>query len=100
MTPINPQQPSYQGGMQTSTSQIQQMVPAATINFQPDSQQQSTVTFSMFKATSVSTTTFHTVDQLSTKVPVNLFSYTNPDKLTMIKSFSNESGMNNEWAEK
>jgi len=109
--PINPQQPSpYQGGMQTSTPQIQQMAPAATENFQPDSQQQSNASFPMFNTISPSTTAFPTpstpaslpVNQLSTEGPVNLMRDTNanPDKLTMIKSFSNESGMNNEWAEK
>ncbi|XP_060865132.1 nuclear RNA export factor 1-like [Metopolophium dirhodum] len=101
--PINPQQPSpYQGGMQTSTPQIQQMAPAATENFQPDSQQQSNASFPMFNTISPSTTASLPVNQLSTEVPVNLMRDTNanPDKLTMIKSFSNESGMNNEWAEK
>lgn len=105
------QQPSpYQGGMQTSTPQIQQMAPAATENFQPDLQHQSNSSFPMFNTISPSTTAFPTpstpaslpVNQLSTEVPVHLMRDTNanPDKLTMIKSFSNESGMNNEWAEK
>lgn len=108
--PINPQQPSpYQEGMQTSTPQIQQMAPAPTENFQPGSQQQSNSSFPMFNTISPSTTypTPSTpaplpVNQLSTEVPVHLIRDTNanPDKLTMIKSFSNESGMNNEWAEK
>lgn len=100
MTPINPQRPSYQEGMQTSTSQIHQIAPSATVNFQPDLPQQSTASFSMPNTTTVSTTKFPTIDQLSTEVPVNSIKYANPDKLTMIKSFSNESGMNKEWAEK
>ncbi|XP_015373159.1 PREDICTED: nuclear RNA export factor 1-like [Diuraphis noxia] len=108
--PINPQQPpAYQGSMQTSASQIQQMAPAATLNFQSDSQLQSNASLPMFNTISASTTAFPTpstpslsVNQLSTEVPVNLIRDTNanPDKLTMIKSFSNESGMNNEWAKK
>jgi len=108
--PINPQQPpAYQGGMQTSAPQIQQIAPAATVNFQSDSQQQSNASLPMFNAISASSTAFPSpstpslpVNQLSTEVPVNLISdvNANPDKLTMIKSFSNESGMNNEWAKK
>ncbi|XP_029344670.1 nuclear RNA export factor 1-like [Acyrthosiphon pisum] len=104
MASINRQQPlsSYHAGMQTSTPQIQHMVPAASLNLQPDFPQQSTASFSMFNATTVSTTAFTTINQLSTEVPVDSIIDTNenPDKLTMIKSFSNESGMNNEWAEK
>jgi len=109
--PANPQQPStYQGGMQTPTPQIQQMAPSATVNFQSDSQQQSNPSFPMYNTISASTAVFPTpstpaslrVNQLSTEVPANLVmdANVNPDKLAMIKSFSNESGMNNEWAEK
>ncbi|XP_060839178.1 nuclear RNA export factor 1-like [Rhopalosiphum padi] len=104
-----PQQPSpYQGG--TSTPQIQQMAPAATVNFQPDSQRQPTASFNMFNSISPSTAAFPTtstpaslpVNQLSTEAPVNLISdvNANPDKMSLVKSFSNESGMNNEWAKK
>jgi len=104
--PINSQQSSaYQAGMQTSTPQIQQIVPAATVNFQPNSQQQSNASFPMYNSTSAfppPSTPSLPVNQLSTEVPVNLIrdANENPDKLTMIKSFSNESGMNNEWAKK
>jgi len=104
MAPINRQQPSpsHQEGMQTSSPQIHLVAPAATVNFQPDFLQQSTASCSMSNATKVSTTAFTTINQSSTEVPVNLIidANENPDKLTMIKSFSNESGMNNEWAEK
>ncbi|XP_060870754.1 nuclear RNA export factor 1 [Metopolophium dirhodum] len=102
--PINRQQPSSSclGDMQTSTPQIQHMAPGASVNFQPDFPQQSTASFSMLNATTVSTTAFTTINQSSTEVPVHLIidANENPHKLTMIKSFSNESGMNNEWAEK
>lgn len=103
MAPIDRQQPSSscQGSMPTSTPQIQHnMEPAAPVNVQPDFPQQSTASFSMFNATTVSTTAFTTINQLSTEVPVHDDANENSDKLTMIKSFSNESGMNNEWAEK
>ncbi|KAE9534785.1 hypothetical protein AGLY_008077 [Aphis glycines] len=101
--PMNPQQPSpYQGGMPTSTPQIQQMAPVATVNFQPDSQQQPTASFNMFNTISPSTPASFPVNQLSNERPVNLTSdvNANPDKMSMVKSFSNESGMNNEWAKK
>jgi len=101
--PMNPQQPSpYQGGMSTSSQQIQQMAPAATVNFQPDSQQQSTASFNMFNTVSPSTPASFPVNQLSNEGPVNFTSdvNANPDKMSMVKSFSNESGMNNEWAKK
>ncbi|XP_050058015.1 nuclear RNA export factor 1-like [Aphis gossypii] len=101
--PMNPQQSSpYQGGMSTSTPQIQQMAPVATVNFQPDSQQQPTASFNMFNTISPSTPASFPVNQLSNERPVNLTSdvNANPDKMTMVKSFSNESGMNNEWAKK
>jgi len=104
IAPINRQQPSSSclGGMQTSTPQIQHMAPAASVNFQPDIPQQSTASFSMFNTTTVLTTAFTTINQSSTEVPVQLIidANENPHKFTMIKSFSNESGMNNEWAEK
>ncbi|XP_029345728.1 nuclear RNA export factor 1-like [Acyrthosiphon pisum] len=91
--------------------QIQQMAPSATaINIQPDSQQQSNASFPMINTISPSTTAFYTpsspaslpVNQLLTVVPVNLMSDTNanPDKMSLVNSFSNEFGMNNEWSEK
>jgi len=107
---IDSQQPfPYQGGMQTSTTpQNQLMMSAATVPFQPDSQQQSTASFPVFNAITASTTAFPTapaslpVNQLLTEVPVNFImgANVNSDKLTMITSFSIESGMNNEWAKK
>jgi len=103
IAPMNPQQPSpYQGGMQTSTPHIQQMAPAAAVNFQPDSQQQPTTSFNMFNTISPSTSASFPVNQLSNEAPVNLTSdaNANPDKMSMVKSFSNKSGMNNEWAKK
>ncbi|XP_016663786.1 nuclear RNA export factor 1-like [Acyrthosiphon pisum] len=109
--PINPQQSSpYQGCIHTSTQQVQQMAPAATENSQPDLQHQSNSSFPIGDTISPSTTAFPTpstpaslpVNQFSTEVPVNLMRDTNanPDKMTMVKSFSKESGMNIEWAEK
>ncbi|CAH1731565.1 unnamed protein product [Aphis gossypii] len=103
IAPMNPQQPSpYQGGMPISTPQTQQMAPAATVNFQPDSQQQPTTSFNMFNTISPSTPASFPVNQLSNEAPVNLTSNVNanPDKMSMVKSFSNKSGMNNEWAKK
>ncbi|KAE9523233.1 hypothetical protein AGLY_016369 [Aphis glycines] len=103
IAPMNPQQPSpYQGGMPISTPQTQQMAPAATVNFQPDSQQQPTTSFNMFNTISPSTSASFPVNQLSNEAPVNLTSdvNSNPDKMSMVKSFSNKSGMNNEWAKK
>lgn len=110
----NPQPPpAYQGGgTQASNPQVQQqIVPAATtVSFQPDTLQQSASSFPMFNAVPASTTEFPTsstpvplaVNQSSTKVPVNVISdvNANPDKLTLVKNFSTESGMNNEWAKK
>ncbi|KAE9530486.1 hypothetical protein AGLY_010948 [Aphis glycines] len=85
----------YQGGMPISILQIQQMAPATTVNFQPDSQQQPSV---------VSPTTYTSlaVNQLSTEAPINLINDVNANyyKMSMIKSFSNKSGMNNKWAER
>jgi len=103
MTAMNPQQPSpYHGGMLTSTPQIQQMAPVATVNFQPDSQQQPTASFNMFTKISPSTSAYLAVNQLSTEVPINMINDVNAsnNKISMVKSFSNESGMNNEWAKK
>jgi len=104
MAPINPQQSSpYQGC-------IQIMAPASTANFQPDSRQQSNSSFPISNTISTSTTVFPTpstsvslpINQLSTEVPVNLIIDTNanPDRMTMVKNFSNESGMFIDWAEK
>ncbi|XP_025206227.1 nuclear RNA export factor 1-like [Melanaphis sacchari] len=100
--PMNPQQSSYQGGMQTSTPNIQQMAPAATVNFQPNPQQQPASSFNMVNTISPSAPASLPINELSTGVPINVISdvNANPDELTMVKRFSNESGMNNEWAKK
>ncbi|XP_060842102.1 nuclear RNA export factor 1-like isoform X1 [Rhopalosiphum padi] len=101
--PMNPQQlSSHKLGMLSSTPQIQQMAPVATENFQLNSQHQPIASFPTFNTISPLTTASFPVNQLSTEVPVNLISNVNanPDKMFMVKSFSNESGMNNQWAKK
>ncbi|XP_025202678.1 nuclear RNA export factor 1-like [Melanaphis sacchari] len=100
---MNPQQLlPYQKGMQISVPHISQISPSATLSFQLDSQQQSIATFPMFNTISPSTPASLSVNQLSTGVPINVISdvNVNPEKISMVKSFSNESGMNNEWAKK
>lgn len=114
---INPQQPPppYSTNLQTPILQNQQTTfqsqqhntaPSA-VPFQSNPQQGNS-SFSMYNATPIdfpssSTTSVSLpVNQQPTEVPLNSISNANvnPDKLTMIKNFSNESGMNNEWAEK
>jgi len=97
--PNNPQQLSpSQGSIQTSYPQIQQMAPAATANFQPESHQQSNASFPMFNTILPSTAAFPTpstpaslpVNQLTTEVPAHLMTDSNAklDKSTIIKRFS------------
>lgn len=112
--PVNQQQPPppYPTNLQTqnqqTTFQQQQNISAPlAIPFQSNPQQVNS-SFSMYNATSTefpsnSLTSVSTpVNQQLTKVSINPNNNTNanPDKLTMVKNFSNESGMNNEWAEK
>ncbi|XP_025204571.1 nuclear RNA export factor 1-like [Melanaphis sacchari] len=56
----------------------------------------------MFNTISPSTPASLTVNQLSTGMPINVISdvNVNPENISMVKSFSNESGMNNQWAKK
>ncbi|XP_025191697.1 nuclear RNA export factor 1-like [Melanaphis sacchari] len=85
--PINSQQSSsHQGGMQTFTIPIQKMAPVATVNFQPNSQQQPASSFNVFNTISLSTALN------IASLPLN--------QLSMVKRFSNEFGMNNEQAKK
>lgn len=105
--------PSYQSNLQTPNMQNQP-------NFEQQNQnvtfasnvQNSNAAFAMFNSTPapaafpISTNPVsNPVNLLSTEVPSNSVNdanaNTNADsKLTMIKSFSNESGMNEEWAKK
>jgi len=81
--------------MPTSIPQIKQMAFATTVDFQSESQQQPTV---------VSPSTFASlaVHQLSTEAPINLIDDVNDsyNKMSMVQSFSKDSGMNLKWDEK
>ncbi|KAF0721205.1 nuclear RNA export factor 1-like, partial [Aphis craccivora] len=92
--PMYNEVPLYQGGMPKSILQVQQMAPAATTVTQHP-QQQPTVE-------SPSTSSYMEVNELSTGAPIDVI---NDDdsyyiKMSMVQRFSNESGMNNKWAEK
>lgn len=103
-TPINlqPQQTSlYQGSLQTPIMQNQQMtfqqqnnsaLSPTALGFQLNSPQSNT---------SFITPTHVPMIQPSMEVPVNSINNdVNSNNLTMIKSFSSESGMNYKWAAK
>lgn len=119
--PMNQQQPPppYPGNLQTPVIQNQQSTfqqqqqqqqqhPTATaaIPFQSNPQQ-SNQSFSGYNEKSTKfpissiTPVSAPVSQQLPEVPINPIGNSNDsDKLTMIKNFSNESGMNNEWATK
>jgi len=105
--PVNP--PTYQEGLQTSNMQnqqtnFQQQNPSAEVSTRFHAQQ----SYSTFDATPTafsthSTSTHLPVNQSSIETPLNTINDANANSnnnLTMIKSFSNESGMNHEWAKK
>ncbi|KAE9530577.1 hypothetical protein AGLY_011039, partial [Aphis glycines] len=85
----------YQEGMPKSIPQIQQMDPATnSVNLQADSHQQT--------VESPLTSASLEINQLSTEAPINVINDVDPNfnKMSMIKNFSNDSGMNIKWAEK
>lgn len=110
--PSIPQQPpTYQSDLQTSNMQNQPTFQQQNqnVNFVSNAQN-SNAAFSMFNSTPA-TNTFsinpnpvsNPVNLLSTEVQSNSVTDANANadsKLTMVKSFSNESGMNEEWAKK
>jgi len=99
--------PSYPDGLQTSTMQNQQTT------FQQQNQpaevaarfQQQQSSFPTFNTTPTPTafptnSTQMPVTQSAIEVPLNDPNANSNNNLIMIKSFSKESGMNHEWAEK
>lgn len=110
--PTIPQHPpSYQSDLQTSNVQNQPTFQQQSQNVNLASNvQNSNAAFSMFNSTpattafSINPNPVSNPVNLSTEVPSNPVANdanANSDtKLTMVKSFSNESGMNEEWAKK
>lgn len=102
--PMNPQPQQtslYQGVLQTPIMQNQQM----TFQEQNNSAVTSVSSENAFQLNpQQSNTSFLTPtnvpDQPSMGVPINSVDDVNSNNLTMIKSFSSESGMNYKWAEK
>jgi nuclear RNA export factor len=77
-------------------------VPSPSVNFQSNPQQ-SNMAFPMSNSTSSGSPSVVPVNQQAKEVLLNLNNDANSNldtKLSMIKSFSDESGMNDEWAKK
>lgn len=110
--PTIPQQPpSYQSDLQTPNIQNQPTFQQQNQNLTYASNvQNSNASFSMFNSTPAPATfpinpnpVSNPVNHLSTEVSSNSVNDANANadsKLTMVKKFSNDSGMNEEWAKK
>lgn len=102
--PMNPQPQQtslYQGSLQTPIMQNQQM----TFQEQNNSAVTSISPANAFQLNPLQSnmsflTPTHVPNQPSMEVPINSVDDVNSNNLTMIKSFSSESGMNYKWAAK